>query len=118
MYTITLGHQLCGVAGDSPDADCRDECSQEGEREDDAEVAEEVFLLSAEPHRLASHLFELVARVEDNGRQQEIKEQSVLECLERQPTQMQRYDLETMCSLSRPSAETVCQSVPTRHAVN
>ena len=55
---------------DGPDAHGTDESPEEGEREDRPEVAEEVLL------------FEFVARVEDDRRQQEIEEQRMIERLQ------------------------------------
>ena len=58
-----------GYGEDVPYAHGRDECAQKRKREDDAKVAEEVLLL------------ELIPRVEDDGREQQVEKEGMFEHL-------------------------------------
>lgn len=73
------------LASDSPNAYGRDERAHKRKGENDTKVTKEVFLSvsleSRQPRQ--PHLLELVARVENNRRKEEVEEQGVLERLER-----------------------------------
>ena len=71
---------------DGPDANCADECARECKDEDGAEVAEEVLLRWCSEYTSAAqviitHLLELITRIQDDWRQQQVEEQSMSEGL-------------------------------------
>jgi hypothetical protein len=91
MYTRTLrcavinGPVRHGQERDAPYAHGGDKCAQECKREDGTKVAEEVGLCAGSERDHAAHdktyLAKLIARVEDDGWEEEVEEQCMLECL-------------------------------------
>jgi hypothetical protein len=71
-----------------PHTNCGDKCPKECKYKDRSKIPEEIFLRKPNKHsvrkgRMKIYLFQLITRVKNYWRKEEIEEEGMLECLKR-----------------------------------